>query len=71
MPKKGEKKRKLTALRSGKGVRPTKRWFVEMERKVAKEYPRYGSARIAQIVGGIWSRYTTTTKMKIVRKYQR
>ena len=70
MPRKGEKARKLKALSKGKGVRPPKKWWQKLYRKTKKQYG-YGKARTAQIVGVIWSKATTSTKKKIVRKYQR
>lgn len=71
MPKKGEKARKITALSKGEGVRPPARWFSHMKRVVSKQYPTYGKKRIEKIVGGIWSRMSTASKKKIVRKYQK
>ncbi len=71
MPKRGEKARKLSALSRGKGVRPPKSWFNMLKRRSEKQYPSYGNKRIGQIVGGIWSRMSTASKKKIVKKYQR
>lgn len=71
MPKQGEKKRKLSALSRGKGVRPPKRWFDKIKRRTAKEYKSFGQKRLGQVVGGIWSRMSTASKKNIIRKYQR
>lgn len=71
MPRKGEKARKLSALSRGKGVRPPKKWFDDMHKKVMKLYPKLSMKRHMKIVGGIWSRSSTATKKKIVKKYQR
>lgn len=71
MPKKGEKARKIRALSRGMGVRPPKKWFDMMIRRSSKQYPTYGKKRLGQIVGGIWSRMSTATKKKVVKKYQR
>ena len=71
MPKKGEKHRKLTALSRGKGVRPPKEWFSMMKKRSSKQYPTYGRKRLGRIVGGIWSKMSTATKKKVVKKYQR
>lgn len=71
MPKKGEKARKIRSLSEGEHVRPPKLWFAHMKRRVAKEYPQYGKKRIGQIVGGIWTRMSTASKKKIIRKYQK
>lgn len=71
MPRKGEKARKLRALSIGKGVRPPKKWFDIMKRRSSKTYPRFGKKRIVQIVGGMWSKMSTATKKKVVKKYQR
>lgn len=71
MPKTGEKSRKLSALSHGKGVRPPKKWFNILQKSVSKQYPKYGSARKGQIIGGIWARMSTANKKKIVKKYQK
>lgn len=71
MPKKGERARKLTALSRGKGVRPPKKWFDMMKRRSSGQYPTYGKKRIGKIVGGVWSKMSTATKKKVVKKYQR
>lgn len=71
MPKQGEKARKLRALSSGHGVKPPKSWFNKLKSSTLKQYPSYGNKRIGQIVGGIWSRMSTASKKKIVKKYQK
>ena len=71
MPKRGEKQRKLKALSQMKGVRPPKRWFKKMMDRTTRQYPRFGLGRKAQIVGGIWSKASVSTKRKIIKKYQR
>ena len=71
MPKKGEKLRKLNVLRAGGHVKPPKRWRDKMYRITSEEYPLLNKAHLQQIVGGIWSRYTLSTKMRIVAKYQK
>lgn len=71
MPNKGERVRKLYALSHGHGVKPPKKWFNMLQKSVSKQYPKYSSERKGQIIGGIWSRMSTTNKKKIVRKYQK
>jgi len=70
MPVRGEKARKIRALRAGRGVRPPKRFWTKMMRRVKKQYPRASKKRRARIVGGIWARYGIPSKIRIVRKYQ-
>lgn len=71
MPKKGERARKLAALSRGKGVRPPKKWFNLMHKHMIKEYPERSMKAHQKIVGGIWSKMSTSNKKKIVKKYQR
>jgi hypothetical protein len=70
MPIRGEKARKIRALRAGRGVRPPKRFWSKMLKRVKKQYPKVSKKRRATIVGGIWSRYKTSSKIRIVKKYQ-
>lgn len=71
MPKYGEKKRKLSALKRGKGVRPPKKWFDKLKRTTSKQYPGYGKKRVGKIVGGIWSKMSEASKARVVKKYQK
>jgi len=71
MPKRGEKARKLNALESGKNVRPPKKWFDKVRRSVKRQYPTYGQKRINQITGGIWHKMKRSSKIRIVKKYQK
>jgi len=72
MPIRGEKARKIRQLKAGKGVRPPKWWWTKWRRRIGqtKKYRELSQERKSQIVGGIWSKYSTKTKINIVKKYQ-
>ena len=60
------------------GFRPPVKWFAKMAQsasasyfdKKLKDLTRAQSAKIGQIVGGIWARYSDKTRMEILRKYE-
>lgn len=70
MPLKGEKERKLKALKEGKNVRFPYNWGLEIYQILKKEYPNYSKERIMGIAGGIWAKYSVETKEKIIMAYQ-
>ena len=70
MPRKGEKARKIKALKSGKGVKPPKRYWREILKETSKEYPELSRMRQAAISGARWSKISKAKKINIVRKYQ-
>lgn len=73
MPIRGEKQRKIKALKRGKGVKPPKDWWSLWRRRIGatKKYHGMASERKSRIIGGIWTKYSTKTKINIVKKYQK
>ena len=73
MPIKGEKARKIKALKQGKGVRPPKAWWTKWRRRIGatKKYRGFSKERKSRIIGGIWSGYSTKTKINVVKEYQK
>lgn len=63
------KAEKLKQLAKGKKVRPVKKWWTKMYRRVSKQYPGYGRKRKSTIVAGIWHDYSIATQKKIVKEY--
>ena len=49
--------------------RPPKEWFTKMRRGVAKQYKRFGKARIGQITAGIWWKLPEATRKRLIRQY--
>ena len=70
MPKKGEKERKLKALAAGHNVKPPKKWFDKLKKKISSQYSENKLSDVNKIVGGIWSGSSKNTQKKIVKKYQ-
>ena len=50
--------------------RPPKKWFDKMKRKAKKQYPKYSEKRINKIVAGIWYDYKSSTRKRILKKYE-
>lgn len=73
MPKKGEKARKIKALKAGKGVKAPKSWWDEIMSALGREkkYKGFSKPRLQRIAGGIWRKEPKATKIKIIREYQR
>ena len=71
MPIKGERTRKIRAIRAGRGVRPPKGWFDMMRPVIRKEYPGKTPKKINKIIGGIWQNYSTPSKIEIVKGFQK
>ena len=71
MPIRGERARKIRAIRSGRGVKPPKKWFNMMRPIIKKEYPGRNQKDINQIIGGIWQNYSTPSKIGIVKEFQK
>lgn len=70
MPAQGGKQRKIRMLKSGHGVRPPKRFWLKILQKVRENYPERSDEDQTRITGGIWSGFTETQKIEIVKKYQ-
>lgn len=62
---------KLRKLERGKKVRPPKRWWVRMRRRIGamKKYRGFAPSRRARITAGIWHGYSVETQKRLVRKY--
>lgn len=71
MPIKGEKQRKLKAIKAGRSVRAPAKWWDKMRREIKKQYPTYGLKRRNTIIGGIWKKYSPSTKIEMIKKYQK
>ena len=60
------------------GFRPPSRWFAKMSQgasasyfgKKLKDLTKAQSAKIGQIVGGIWAGYSDKTRLEILKKYE-
>lgn len=65
------KAEKLRRLKAGMKVRPPKKWWNKMYKKVSrqKKYSRFGRKRKSKITAGIWHKHKKATKIRIVRKY--
>lgn len=70
MPKHHEAERKINILRSGGNVRPPFNWWNKMLPEIRNEYPHKQFKDIQQILGGIWNKYDTQTKINIINEYQ-
>ena len=60
------------------GFRPPAKWFAKMAQGVSASYfgkklrdlTKSQSARVGQIVGGIWARFSDKTRLEILKKYE-
>ena len=60
------------------GFRPPSKWFAKMSQGVSASYfgkrvkdlTQAESAKLGQIVGGIWAKYKPYTRMQILKKYE-
>ena len=60
------------------GFRPPAKWFAKIAQGSAASYfgkqlrdlTRAEAAKVGQIVGGIWAKYTDKTRLDILRKYE-
>jgi hypothetical protein len=63
------KAEKIRRIKAGKKVRPPKRWWKKMYRRVSKQYPTYGKKRKSKIAAGIWHKMKKSSKLRVVSKY--
>ena len=65
------KAEKLRKLERGEKVRPPKKWWSRMRRRIGQmqKYKEFGAARKSRIVAGIWHGYSVATQKRLVRRY--
>lgn len=65
------KAEKLRSLERGEKVRPPKKWWTKMRRRIGQmeKYKGFSAGRKAKITAGIWHGYSVATQKRLVRKY--